>query len=129
MLFVDDDEAEFGEWQKEGRARADDHPRLAARRRRPDALALALGQPGMPFGRPRAETSREPVEKLRGERDLRQEHERLAPLPQRFGDRLEIDLGLARSGHALEQGSRERAVGDAPLKIVGRGALVGVEAA
>ena len=127
MLFIDDDEAEFGEWQKEGRAGADNHPRLAARRRRPDAFALALRQPGMPFGWSRAETSREPIEKLRGERDLRQEHERLASLTQRFGDRLEIDLGLARSSHALEQRSRERAVGDAPLKIISRGALVGVE--
>ena len=67
----------------------------------------------MPFGRPRAETGGEAVEKLRGQRDLRQEHERLALLPQSFGDRLEIDLGLARSGHALEQGRRERALGDA----------------
>ena len=82
MLLVDDDEAEVGERQKQRRARADDDPRLAARRRRPDAFALALRQPRMPFGRPRAETGGEPVEKLRGQRDLRQQHQRLAPLPQ-----------------------------------------------
>ena len=43
MLLVDDDEAEVGERQKEGGARADDRPRLPARRGGPDALALALG--------------------------------------------------------------------------------------
>ena len=128
VLLVDDDEAEVGERQKQGRARADNHLRLPACRRRPDALALALGQTGMPFGGPRAETRSEAVEELRGERNLRQEHERLALLPQSFGDRLEIDLGLARAGHALEQGRRERAPGDEADEIIGRGALIGVEA-
>ena len=113
MLLVDDDEAEVGERQEQGRARADDDARLAARRRAPDPLALALGQARMPLGRPRAEARREAVEELGGQRDLRQEHQRLAPLPQGFGDRLEIDLGLARAGHAFEQGRRERARGDA----------------
>ena len=96
--------------------------------RRPDAFALALRQAGVPFGRSCAETRGEAVEKLRGQRNLRQQHQRLALLPKRFGDRLEINLGLARSGHALEQGGRERAVGDEPDQIVGRGALIGVEA-
>ena len=95
MLFIDDDEAEVGERQKERRARADNHGRLAARDRRPDAFALALRQAGMPFGRSCAEARREAIEKLCGERNLRQEHKRLAFLSQRFGDRLEINLGLA----------------------------------
>ena len=128
MLLVDDDEAKVGERQEQSRARADHDPRFALGDRGPDALALALGEPRVPFGRPRAETGREPVEELRGERNLRQEHEPLAPLPERFGDRLEINLGLARSGHPFEQGRREGAVGDAAAKIVGRGALIGVEA-
>ena len=82
----------------------------------------------MPFGRPCAEARGEAIEKLRGQRNLRQEHKRLAFLPQRLGDRLEINLGLARSRHALEQGRRERPVGDEADEIIGRGALVGVEA-
>ena len=127
MLFIDHDEAEVGEREKERRARADNHGRLAARRRRPDAFALTLGQAGMPFGRPCAEARGEAVEKLRGQRDLRQKHKRLALLSQSFGDRLEIDFGLARSRHALEQGGRERALGDEADEIIGRGALVGVE--
>ena len=82
----------------------------------------------MPFGRPGAETRGKPVEKLRGQRDFRQQHESLAALPQDFGDGLEINLRLARSGHAFEQGRRECAVSDAPSEIVGRDALIGVEA-
>ena len=81
----------------------------------------------MPFGGPRAEARSEAVEDLGGERNLRQEHERLALLSQGFGDGLEVNLGLARSGHALEQGRRERAFGDEADEIIGRGALIGVE--
>ncbi len=112
VLFIDHDEAEVGERQEQSRARADNDRRLAARDRRPDALALALGQTGMPLGGSRAETRREPIEKLPGERNFRQQHQRLPFLPQSFGDRLEINFGLARSRHALEQGRRERAIGD-----------------
>ena len=128
VLLVDDDKTEVSERQKQSRARADNHWRFAARHGRPDAFALALGQAGMPLGWSCAETRREAVEKLRGERNLRQQHQRLALLPQRFGDRLEVNLGLARSRHALEQGRRERAVGDEADEIIGRGALIGVEA-
>ena len=127
VLLIDDDEAEVGERQKERRARADNHGRLAACRRRPDAFALTLGQARMPFGRPCPEARGEAVEKLRGQRDLRQEHKRLALLSQGFRDRLEIDFGLARSRHALEQSGRERALGDEADEIIGRGALIGIE--
>ena len=70
-------------------------------------------QARVPLGRPRAEARGEAVEELRGQRDLRQEHERLPPLPQGLRDRLEIDFGLARAGHAFEQRRRESARGDA----------------
>ena len=128
MLLIDDDEAKVGERQEQSRARADNDGGLAACDRRPDAFAVALREAGVPFGRSCAETRGEAVEKLRGQRDLRQQHQRLALLPKRFGDRLEIDLGLARAGHPLEQGGREGAVRDEPSQIIGRGALIGVEA-
>ncbi len=81
----------------------------------------------MPLRGSRAEAGRETVEELGGQRDLGQEHERLPALPQRLGDRLEIDLRLARAGDAFEQGGGEGAGGDAGGEIVGRGPLVGVE--
>ncbi len=64
----------------------------------------------MPFGRAHAEALREAVEELRRERDLGHQDQRLAALADRLGDRLEIDLGLARAGHAVEQIDREAAM-------------------
>ena len=81
----------------------------------------------MPLGRPCAKTRREPIEKLPGEGDLRQEHQSLPFLPQSLGDRLEINFRLARSRHALEQSGRERAIPHEADEIVGREALIGVE--
>ena len=40
---------------------------------------------------------------LRRERDLRHHHERLAATRQHAIDELQIDLGLAAAGHAVEQ--------------------------
>ncbi len=128
MLFVDDDEAKVGERQKQSRARADNDRRLPARHRRPDAFALPLSQTGMPFGGSFTEARREPIEKLPGERNLRQQHQRLPFLPQSLRNALEINLRLARTRHTLEQGCRESAIGDEADEIVGRGALIGVEA-
>ena len=127
MLLVDDDQAEIGERQEERGARPDDRARFAAGDRPPCAFALPRREAGMPLRGPRAETGREPVEELSGQRDLGQEHQRLPAQPQRLGDRLEIDLRLARAGDAFEQGGGEGAGGDAGGEIVGRGPLVGVE--
>ncbi len=42
-------------------------------------------------------------ERLRGERDLGDEHQRLAATSHGLGDEIEIDLGLAAAGDAIEQ--------------------------
>ena len=103
MLLVDDDEPEVGERQEERRARPHHQPRVAGRHRRPGPPPRRLRHPRVPLRRPRPEARLHPVEELHRERDLRQEHQRLPPPRQRLGHRLEIDLGLARPGHALEQ--------------------------
>ena len=77
----------------------------------------------MPFGRAHAEALREAVEELRGQRDLGQQDQRLAALADRLGDRLEIDLGLARAGDAVEQVDREAALAHRAAQDVGRHAL------
>ena len=106
VLLIDDDEAEVGERQKQGRARADDRLDVAGRDRRPGARAPARRKLGVPFRRTHAEARGEAVEKLRGERDLRHQDQRLAPASQDFGDRLKINLGLARAGDAVDQSDR-----------------------
>ena len=118
MLLVDDDQAEIGEGQEERRARPDDDARLAARDRAPDALALALGRDPECHSAGRApKRCGEAVEELGGQRDLRQEHQRLPARPQGLGDRLEIDFRLARAGDAFEQGRGKGALGDAGGEI------------
>ncbi len=57
----------------------------------------------MPRDRGAAEARLEAFQERLGERDLREQHERLLPLSQALGDRLEIDFGLARARHAVEQ--------------------------
>ena len=106
VLLVDDDEAEIGIGQEQRRARAGDDRHLAGSDRRPGAGAHARRQLRMPFRRAHAEALGEAVEELRGERDLRHQDQRLAPAPDGLGHRLEIDLGLAGAGDAVDQRRR-----------------------
>ena len=103
VLLIDDHQAELGIGQKQRRARPHHHRRLAAGNRRAIAGARPRRQLGMPFQRARAEAGGEAVEKLPGQRDLRHQDQDLLAALQHFGDRLEIDFGLARSGDAVEQ--------------------------
>ena len=57
------------------------------------------------------EAAFEAFHQLRGEGDLRDQHQRGFPLVDNVGDRLQVDLGLAAAGHAME---KER---DKPLRI------------
>ena len=123
VLLIDDDEAKIGVGQEQRRARADHHLRLAGRDRRPGARALSWRQLGMPFGGPNAEPRGEAIEELRGQRDLRHQDHHLLAAPDRLGHRLEIDLGLARPGDAVDQGHGEAARADAGAQRIGRGAL------
>ena len=124
VLFIDHDEPEIGVGQKQRRARADHDRRLAGRDRRPIARARARRQFRMPFHRPHAEAPREAVEKLAGQRDLRHQDQRLPAAADGLGDRLEIDLGLARAGDAVEQRDMEAAVGGERPHGIDRAALL-----
>ncbi len=103
MLLIDDDQAQVVERKEQGRARARHHPNLAFGRPTPDAGAAARRQLGMPFGGRGAKAFCKAVPELRGQRDLGHQDQHLPARGQNFGDRLEIDLGLARTGHALQQ--------------------------
>src|SRR5579883_2424200 len=63
----------------------------------------------MPFAGPSAEAGGESVEELRGEGDLGDKNEALPPGVESGGNRLEIDLGLARAGDPFEECDREGA--------------------
>ena len=106
VLLIDDDEAEVGIGQEQRGPGARHDLDLAVGGGRPGARAHARGEAGMPFRRTHAEALRESVEELRGERDLRHEHENLAGAPNHFGNGFEIDRGLAGPGHAVDQRHR-----------------------
>ena len=104
VLLIDDDQAEIGVRQEQRRARADHDRNFAVGDRLPGARALARRQLRMPFRRAHAEARGEAVEELRGERDLRhQDRGSAGRARMRVRHRLEIDLGLARAGDAVEQ--------------------------
>ena len=123
VLFIDDDQAEIGIRQKQRRARADHHRDLVRRHRRPGALAHARRNLRMPFRRPHAEARGEAVERLRGERDLRHQDQRLPLLADVLRHRLEIDFGLAGAGDAVEQRHGVAALIDRGAQRVGGGEL------
>ncbi len=127
VLFIDDDETEIGVGQKQRRARADHDGSLAAGDGAPGARAFARRQFRMPFRRPHPEARGEAVEELRGERDLRHQDQTLPAGADGVRHRLEIDLGLARAGDAVEQRHRIAAGSDRRFQRRRRGALIGAE--
>ena len=107
MLFVDDDKTEIGERQKQCRAGTRHHFGLARGQRGIDMLALATRNARMPLRRTDAEAGGKAVEKLRGQGNFGYQNQGLASLFDRFGHRLEIDFGFARSRHPFQQGDRK----------------------
>ena len=64
---------------------------------------LGLGQPRVEDRDAVAEAGADAADRLRRERDLGHEHDRAEPALERRRARLEVDLGLARAGRAVEQ--------------------------
>ena len=98
VLLVDDDQAESPHRREHGRAGADDDARLAARD--PHALVAPLGiaERRVQDRDALAEAGAHPPDRLRRERDLRDEDDRAEPALERGGARLQVDLGLAGAG-------------------------------
>ena len=127
VLLIDNDKAEVRIGQKQCRARTDDHACFAGCHRVPGALAPARCKRGVPFGRTHPEPGAETIQELRGKRDLREQHQRLAAFAHNLRDRFEIDLGLARSRHAVDQRHAVAALGHARAQLVCRRALCAVK--
>ena len=73
------------------------------RRRSPLVVALAVGELRVQDGDGVAEALHEPRDDLRRQRDLGDEHDHVAAGGERLGRRAQVDLGLARAGHAVQQ--------------------------
>ena len=83
-------------------------PRLAAAEPLPLGVPLGGREAGVEERDLVAEARAEAPRELRRERDLGHEHERALRRGARARDRLEVDLGLAGAGDAVEEEGRER---------------------
>ena len=103
MLLVDDDEPEPGDRREDRRARPDRDPRLAGAQAPPLVVALALAERGVQQRDGVAEARLEAPDGLRGQRDLRHEHDHALAALERPRGGAQVDLGLARAGDAVQQ--------------------------
>ena len=107
VLLIDDDQAEIGVGQKQRRARADDDLHFVRRQPPPRCARACAAQSCECHSAGRTpKRCGEAIEELRGERDFRHQDQRLLAAPDRFGDGLEIDFGLAGAGDAVDQRRR-----------------------
>ena len=113
MLFIDDDDAGAGQGRKDRRAGADDDLRLTTTDHSPGIEAFAVGEAGMEDGDGGRcpEAGAKTGGQLRSQGDLRDENQGLFPQSQGIGDGMQVDLGLAAAGDAVQQeGSKDPAV-------------------
>ena len=69
----------------------------------------------------------EPLHRLGGQRNLRQQHNRRLALAHDLLDRPNVDLRLAAIGHAVQQGHAEPPRLDLPANVLQRPLLIVVE--
>jgi len=107
VLLVHDHEAERGARREHGRARADHHRGPARCGGTPGLEARAVGERGVQrddgCGEPRAEAGDE----LRRERDFWHQHECAAACGEHALDQVQVHLGLAAAGDAVQQEGAE----------------------
>ena len=108
MLLVDDDQAKILKRQEQRGPCANDETGTAFGHHLPDPAAFGHRDARVPFGRPRAEPCFDPGQEFCRQGDLRKQNQGLPPGLQAFGDGFQINLGLARAGHAQEKERRER---------------------
>ncbi len=103
VLLVHDDQAEVLDRREHGRARTDAHARLCSAQPPPFLVALAWAQARVQHRDGLAEALQEAPDDLWRQRDLRDEHDRTPALLQHNRGGAQVDLGLARSRHPLQQ--------------------------
>ncbi len=110
VFLVDDDEAEIRDRREHRGARAEHDARLAGHALPPGGETLGVGERGVQHGDRHREALAEAPDELRREPDLRHQHQRALAAPQRSLDGVQVDLGLAAAGDAVQQEGRETRV-------------------
>jgi hypothetical protein len=127
LLLVDRDEAKIAKRQEDRRAGPHDEVERPFRRVPPHLRAFAWAERRVVERHAFDPSLAERVERLRRERDLGHEDERLPPLADRGERGVHVDRGLPASGHAVEEEGTERALLKRPLDLVERRHLVLVQ--
>ena len=128
MLLIDDDQPQIGKGQEQRAAGADQHWRSTLGHSAPGVAPGGWGQFTVPQRRRRAETCGKALQPLGGEGDFGQQHQCLPAGSEAFGDGVVINLGLARTGDAAQQGDAEAARGHCRPQALGRCCLVRAQA-
>jgi len=109
VFLIDHDQRQLRQRRQDRQPRPEHEPSATCVRREPVAGAFAFGQPAMHRHdgalRQRGETRAESGFELRREIDFRDEHERLriGARTEQMGQCVEINLGFAAAGHAVQQ--------------------------
>ena len=106
VLLVDHDESQVLERSEQRRSRTDHDPRRAGSHEIPLVVALPRRQSRVKHGDFVAEPGAEAADRLGGQRNLRHQNARRATGGQYVLYRAQVDLGLARSGHAVDHDHR-----------------------
>ena len=122
VLLVHADEPEPRHGCEDRRARPDDDGGFAGRDPLTLVATLGLAEPRVQNGDAVAEPGSKATERLRRQRDLGDEHDRAQAARDRLRARLQVHLGLAAPGGAVEQ-EVPTAGGDSGLDPLERGAL------
>ena len=103
VLLVDHDQPQALHRREHRRARPNDHARLALADPAPFVVFFALRQPGVQHCSGVAKAHTEPAHHLRRQRDLRHQYDGALAAQQRLPHRVQVHLGLARAGDAMQQ--------------------------
>ena len=109
VLLVHHDHPQVAQRREHRRAGADDDAGLAAGRAAPGGQPLAVGELRMQRRDGHAEALAEARHQLRGQADLRAQHQRGLAAGQHLVDQPQVNLGLAAAGHAVQQEAAELA--------------------
>ena len=120
VLLVDDDDAQVHRRGEQRAPRADHHVGQAVPDVPPLVEPLPLGQAMVQHCNPAGESGLDDANRLRRQRDLRNQIDRLLALLYRMGDGAQVHLGLAASGDTVQQKRARQYAG-----VVQRGANAG----
>src|SRR5262249_7036660 len=108
VLFIDDDQSQPPSRGEDRGTNSDYHLNLARGDALPVLVPLGVGQVAVEDGHA-GEPLAKPLDRLRCQADLWDEHDRFAAEGHNPFDRREVNLSLTAAGHAVDQKWRETA--------------------